>query len=182
MEVKEGTMADVHRGIHRQVTKGHGHLADKESSMEGDAISARLYLKAVELAQIDSDSPEVIGLLEQSSSLGNIDAMFALAIISGRGKTKSDRKKCFRLMKSVADRGHPTACYNVAVSYEKADGVAMSEMKAFFYYLRSALLGDRDGAFELYRCIYFGIGISSDKTTAKFLKNEFKRRGQWAPR
>ena len=70
------------------------------------------------------------------------------------------------LLKRAADKNVADACYDLAVSYEKPEGVAANLEKAFELYVKAALHGDNQSFHEVGRCYYYGIGVPSNKTLA----------------
>ena len=72
--------------------------------------------------------------------------------------------------KSAADAGHPDAAFELAICYENGEGAKKNPSKAASYYLRAYLLGRPDGAIEVSRLFYWGIGVQRNRALASEIR------------
>ncbi|HET6914443.1 MAG TPA: tetratricopeptide repeat protein [Rhodanobacteraceae bacterium] len=129
-------------------------------------------LRAIKRARTPTDIRVVAGLLEKAYACGDSRAAYALGTWYFHGKFfDKDKRNGFRLMLEAADHFVPSACYDVAVSYELGDGVKKNIQKAVVYYLRAMMLGDQQAITEFGRLFYWGIGVSKHRGIAKELLN-----------
>jgi len=59
------------------------------------------------------------------------------------------------------------AFFDLAVCYEKGVGARKNLRTAAEYYLKAAVLGDKQAFFEVGRCYRYGIGVDNDLRIAK---------------
>ena len=76
---------------------------------------------------------------------------------------EKDYVKSVEYLKVACRLNHPAACLDMAICYENGEGVEKSTEKAFNYYMKASLWGNRDALFEVYRCLYHGIGVEENK-------------------
>jgi uncharacterized protein len=115
--------------------------------------------------------------LEKASDLGNGKAIYALSTWHLHGRVfKIDLKKAVNLLKVACDKNIPSAHFDLAICFEKGKGVKKNLREAFLHYLRASRLGDKDAAYEVGRCYYYGLGIKADKVIGDIWLNGFKRK------
>ena len=54
------------------------------------------------------------------------------------------------------------ACFDLAVCYENGFGVKKNTKKAFLFYSKAILLGEKQSIYEVGRCYYYGIGVNKN--------------------
>jgi TPR repeat protein len=80
---------------------------------------------------------------------------------------KKNVMRAIRLIELAAAANVSDALFDLAVSYEKGQGVRRSEKVAARLYLEAALSGDHQAAYEVGRCLYYGIGFLKDRSQAR---------------
>ena len=126
------------------------------------------YDEAMKLARKpDPDLNAVLVLLQEASDKNYPDAHYALATWYLFGKVvKRDYETAVAYLHKCSDVV-AKASYDLAVCYEKGKGASKDKVKAFEYYMRSALLGDGQAHYEVGRCFYYGIGAGKNKCLGK---------------
>jgi uncharacterized protein len=101
----------------------------------------------------------VIPMLRAAATAGHAMASHALATwyIHGLGVRKNF-VKAIQLEEQAARSGIVDAISNLAFAYETGKGVQKDQAKAFRLYRRAATLGGADAAYEVGRCLFYGIG------------------------
>ncbi len=89
-----------------------------------------------------------LNLIKAASYLGNMEAQFeygqTFEDVNYLGNNPfANPKKCFLWYSKAANLGHPEACNNLALLYEKGEGCPMNLEKALFYYKRGSDLGSK---------------------------------------
>jgi TPR repeat protein len=134
---------------------------------ENEERGKALYETALtEAYKDDADLPAIVALLREAIDLGNGDATYALATWYLYGKEPViaiDFARGVELLKVAASKDVAFACFDLALCYERGEGVKKNRRRAFKNYLRGALNGDSECVYEVGRCYYFGIGIAKDK-------------------
>ncbi len=97
------------------------------------------------------------------------DALYHLALLLIR-REQPDFENAAKLLGEAARQGHPNAQYNLAVMYQKGDGVEQNDQKALYWYEKAADLGLAIAQYNL-GMIYFAGDI--------VLKDEEKARSLW---
>ena len=109
-------------------------------------------------------------LLLRAHENGDPRATYALAAwhLYGRDPVvEKDLGKAVSLLKEAANANHPDALHDLAVCYAKGAGIRQSEKKAALYYLRAAVYGDKQSAYEVGRCYWHGLGVTRDRNAAR---------------
>lgn len=123
------------------------------------------------LKEIRKENPDIKMVLEnlnKASSLGNVEATYALATWYLHGENvQKDFDKAVSLLKIASSLKHTDALYDLAVCYEEGKGIEEDKYEAFKLYQMAALYGDKQSYYEVGRCLYHGIGISEDKDLAE---------------
>ena len=126
------------------------------------------YDLALELMlQSKPDIKRVTLLLNKGVEEGNSDSAYALGTWYLLGKNlEKDMCKAIDLLTLADDLNHPDACFDLAICYEKSEGISQDLERAFHLYLRAALYGDEQSFSEVGRCYYHGIGTKPDEVLA----------------
>jgi len=109
-------------------------------------------------------------LLLRAHRNGDVRATYALATwhLFGRDPVvEKDLDKAVSLLKQAANANHPDALHDLAVCYAKGAGIKQSEKRAVQYYLRAAVHGDKQSAYEVGRCYWHGLGVTRDRNVAR---------------
>lgn len=133
---------------------------------------SKAYDMALTLMQRDGAEEEAYPLLLDAIKQGDFRAHYALGTwyLFGRHVPK-DYRKAFVLLKKAADRDIAEAAFDLAVCYEKGEGVKANASKAAAMYFRAMRCGDKSAAKELRRMFYWGIGVEKNRfLAAEFLK------------
>jgi TPR repeat protein len=134
------------------------------------ARSSKLYEQALVIAQGEKpDFRKALSLLQRAHKAKDPRAAYALATwyLHGKaGNVEIDFSKAVPLLQEAADANLSDAQYDLAVCYEKGVGARVNLKKAAALYLRAALHGDRQAAYETGRCYYHAIGVKQDRSIA----------------
>ncbi|EKO3554189.1 SEL1-like repeat protein [Vibrio fluvialis] len=119
------------------------------------------------------DNKEVIESLIEAAELGNVNAMFNLALkySHGDGIEQSFEKSVEYYLKA-AELGHANSMYNLAHKYSRGEGVQQSFEKEVEYYQRAAELGHANAMYNLALKYSRGEGVeqSFEKEAEYYLK------------
>lgn len=116
-----------------------------------------------------ADLPKAVRLLNRACEHGDLRAAYALATWYLHGKhpvVPRNLSKALPLLREAADGDHAEAAYDLAVCYEKGTGVKKSERKSAKFYVKAALLGDKQAIYEVGRCYWHGVGVKRDRAIA----------------
>ena len=133
------------------------------------------YDRALKLTQ--KKIPDLAGahiLLEQAYRNGDARAAYALgtwALHGAEPYVKRNLKHAVRLLKEAASAGVREARYDLAVCYQRGEGVAKNESRAFELYLSAALQGDVDSIVEVARCFKYGYGVERNNRAFKVFRD-----------
>ena len=119
-------------------------------------------------------------LLLQAINKEDSRAIYALATWYFYGQSpvvRKNIKKGVSLWQLAAKYGNSDALYDLAVCYEKGIGRHLSKKKAFEYYTRAALAGDKQAHQEIGRMYYYGIGVKRDRRLASAWLDKAKELG-----
>jgi TPR repeat protein len=129
------------------------------------------YERALRLAQKNKKSPPrtAYELLVAADKEGDARATYALATwyLFGSPFTPVKKSEAIRLLKKATEGGVADAAHDLAVAYEKGDGVKKSLNQAFELNMYAALLGDAQSFYEVGRMYHYGIGVSRNRRLAK---------------
>jgi TPR repeat protein len=109
-------------------------------------------------------------LLLRAHENGDARATYALATWHLYGRDPVVEKnlgKAVSLLKQASDANHADALHDLAVCYAKGAGIRKSKKKAALYYLRAAIHGDKQSAYEVGRCYWHGLGVTRDRNVAR---------------
>ncbi len=96
------------------------------------------------------------------------DALYHLALILIR-QDKPDFVNIAKLLEGAAKQNHPNAQYNLAVMYQKGDGVEKDDEKALFWYEKAAEANLAIAQYNLGMIYYAGEIVEKDDEKAKAL-------------
>jgi len=80
---------------------------------------------------------------------------------------RADYATSLSLWRPLAEQGHRTAAFNVAVLYEKGLGTAQDYREALRWYRKAAELGDLEAAFNVATFYEKGAGVDKDSQEAR---------------
>lgn len=135
-----------------------------------------LYKSALVLARRkEPNNVEIVRLLTSAHSLGSGDATYALATwyLHGTHYAKNAKKGTV-LLKKAARMCIASACFDLAVSYEKGIVVEKNKERAFALYLEAALRGDGDAKKQVARCFWHGVGVTKNRIVADLWAERFR--------
>jgi len=114
------------------------------------------------------DEDEIASAVQAAHDLGDRRATYALAMgyLRGCGGYPQSIRKAVPLLKIAAQADVASAHFDIAICYEKGEGVRRSEKMAYRHYLAAALNGDNDSLVEVGRCLFHGIGTQRDRKSA----------------
>ncbi len=69
-------------------------------------------------------------------------------------------------LKIAAEKGHKKAQYHLGRCYDKGEGVAEDNAKAFYWYLKAAAQGHAKAQFQVGKCYKKGKGVAQDPNKA----------------
>ncbi len=150
----------------------------------------RIPASAQELVQragrfaLKSDSVSLdraVALLREAASKGSAEADYAIGTWYGFGKhLPQDDQKAIKHFKRAAKKKFPAALFNLAYCHEVGRGLPKDPARAFTLYVEAAREGDRDAASAVYRCLFWGIGVTQNRPLAKLIQDlidgEFARK------
>ncbi len=116
------------------------------------------------------DLKKAYKLLNNAYKAGDERATYALGTWYLYGRDDLVEKNLTRavaLLREAAEANHPDALHDLAVCYAKGAGVRRSDSKAAELYLRAALHGDKQSAYETGRCYWHGTGVQRDRRVAR---------------
>jgi TPR repeat protein len=138
------------------------------------------YLRALKKAELKEPDylavyKDLVTALEKE---GDPRAAYAIATwyLSGL-HVKKDCKKAVELLTIAANFDIPDACFDLAICFEKGNGVIKNLEKSFYYYMKGALAGDPQSHYETGRCYYHGIGVKKNKDLGEILLKKAERLG-----
>lgn len=132
------------------------------------ARGKRFYQSALRLMKQGGDEGEAYKLLVASLKERDARAAYALATWYLYGRFLSVNKRRARDLLIIASNGGiADAAFDLAVMYERGDGIKKDTKKAARYYLRSFLLGNKDSGASVARLFYWGIGVEVNRGIAK---------------
>lgn len=109
---------------------------------------------------------EAIYWYEKAAVKNDKDALYHLAMILIRLKDK-DFETIHALLLRAAKQDHPNAAYNLAVMYQKGDGVAINPEQTIFWYEKAAKAGMPNAEYNLGMIYFEGKLVEKDEKKAK---------------
>lgn len=115
------------------------------------------------------DLARASSLLESGHDKCDRRATYALATwyLCGHAGYAKDLRKAVQLLKLASSADISAAHFDLAVCYETGEGVKKNHSKAYLHYLAAALNGDLDSFGEVGRCLFHGVGTTSDRKAAE---------------
>ncbi|TVP84777.1 MAG: sel1 repeat family protein [Acholeplasmataceae bacterium] len=104
---------------------------------------------------------------ERAAAQKDRDALYHLAMILMQEEEK-DYSIVFGLLQEAAHLDHPNAQYNLAVMYQKGDGVAINGEQAFYWYEKAAKAGLAIAQYNLGMLHFEGVVVEKDEEQARF--------------
>lgn len=130
-------------------------------------MKSKLYDKALALMNKGAPPDKAYPLLLGAMDAGDYRAHYALGTWYLYGRhVKASNKKAVRLFKQAAENDVAEAAFDLAVCYEKGEGVKKDLPKAAAFYLRALRCGDESAAEELRRMFYWGFGVEKNRMIA----------------
>jgi len=111
---------------------------------------------------------EAVNWYEKAALEKDKDALYHLALILIR-KDNPDYENAAKLLGEAAKQGHPNAQYNLAVMFQKGDGVERSEQKALYWYEKAAESNLAIAQYNLGMIYYAGEIVLKDEDKAREL-------------
>lgn len=133
-------------------------------------MKSKPYDKALSLMNRGATPDKAYALLIEAMEAGDYRAHYAIGTWYLYGRhVKASVKKAVDLFKQAADHDVGYAAFDLAVCYEKGEGVKQDLKKAAAFYLRALRCGDSSAAEELRRLFYWGIGVEKNRAIAEEL-------------
>ncbi|WP_243350388.1 tetratricopeptide repeat protein [Stenotrophomonas acidaminiphila] len=130
-------------------------------------MNGKLYDKALALINRGASPGDVYPLLLEAMDAGDYRAHYALGTWYLYGRhIKVSNKKAVSLFRQAAENDVAEAAFDLAVCYEKGEGVRKDLSKAAAFYLRALRCGDESAAEELRRMFYWGFGVEKNRMIA----------------
>ncbi|MBE0700143.1 MAG: sel1 repeat family protein, partial [Acholeplasmataceae bacterium] len=104
---------------------------------------------------------------EKAAKQQDKNALYHLAMILIKQDPK-DFQSIFRLLERSALQNHPHAQYNLAVMYQKGDGVPRDHQKAFYWYEKAAELKLAIAQYNLGMLYFQGSVVEKNEEKAKY--------------
>lgn len=131
--------------------------------------SADKFEHAIKLCRLDKpDLKTAYELFLEASNAGNPKATYALATWHhfGNEVVIKDDKVAVSLLKSVKNSNIAEVNFHLALAYDRGWGVRRDSRKAFSFYVRAALLGDKGACDQVSQYYSEGKYVSFDKSLA----------------
>lgn len=126
-------------------------------------------------ADLHSDDParrtRGVRAVETLEKRGDPTAAYAIGswLLAGAHGYPRDEARAAPYLQYAAERGVREAIFDLGVMTEERRLGPKPRREAFNRYLTAAILGDRDAAHEVVRCVYHGIGAYADPQAAERL-------------
>jgi len=111
---------------------------------------------------------EAVNWYQKAALEKDKDALYHLALILLQ-KEEPDFKNAATLLGEAAKQGHPNAQYNLAVMYQKGDGVDQNDQKALYWYEKAAEAKLPIAQYNLGMIYFAGEIVAKDEQKAKEL-------------
>lgn len=139
----------------------------------------------IEEARVDlsSDEPERrargADAIRELQRRGDPVAAYAVAtwMLAGAHGHSPSQDDAAPYLQYAADHGVRDAIFDLAVLVESRRLGKRPRREAFSRYITAAMLGDRDAAFEVVRCIYHGVGTFADPLAAERIHDALEAAG-----
>lgn len=117
---------------------------------------------------VTKDLKEAIKWYEKAAVKNDKDALYHLAMILIRLEDK-DWQTIYELLVRAAKQDHPNAAYNLAVMYQKGDGVEENPEQTIYWYEKAVKAGLPNAAYNLGMIYFEGRIVEKDEKKAKEL-------------
>lgn len=125
---------------------------------------------------VKQDLDQAIYWYEKAAFQNDKDALYHLAMILIKLPEK-DFETISKLLERAAKLDHPNAQYNLAVMYQKGDGVKLDMEKALFWYEKAANAGLAIAQYNLGMLYFEGMIVKKDEEKAKELWEKAAKQG-----
>ena len=141
-------------------------------------MKGKPYNKALSLMNRGGAPGKAYPLLVEAMKAGDYRAHYAIGTWYLYGRhVRASVRRAVGLFRQAADHNVAEAAFDLAVCYEKGEGVKQDLPKAAAFYLRALRCGDASAAKELRRMFYWGIGVEKNRAIAEeFLKLSASRK------
>lgn len=128
--------------------------------------------RALLLSENEGDVRRGVALVLELEAKGDALARYAVATwhIHGAYGYTVDVEKGISMLSGAADKLQAEALYDLGYLTRERKLTDRPSRSAFGYYLAAALLGDQDALAELYKCLYWGIGVYRDRSIASLVR------------
>jgi len=138
-------------------------VAAKQKHTEAEYYVGLYYQNGKGVAQ---DIDQAIIWYEKAALKKDKNALYHLAMILIKQEF-TDYKLVAKLLEQAAELDHPHAQYNLAVMYQKGDGVEQNMSKAFYYYEKAANSNLPIAQYNLGMIYFEGAIVEKDEAKAK---------------
>ncbi len=115
---------------------------------------------------VEKNLTEAIKWYEKAAIKNDRDALYHLALILIKFEEK-DWQTIHELLKRAADQDHPNAAYNLAVMYQKGDGVETNAEQTIYWYEKAAKAGFPNAQYNLGMIYFEGKLVEKDEKKAR---------------
>lgn len=148
-------------------------VAAKQNHTEAEYYVGLYYQNAKGVPQ---NIEQAIHFYERAALKKNKNAIYHLAMILIK-QEKKDYRMIAKLLEQAAKLDHPNAQYNLAVMYQKGDGVEQDMQKAFFWYEKAAEANLAIAQYNLGMIYFEGAIVPKDEVKAKELWQKAANQG-----
>ncbi|MDE5887410.1 MAG: hypothetical protein K2H46_07480 [Muribaculaceae bacterium] len=152
---------------------GEEKTAEEILRKMSESDNAEAFELLAEIENSKDNHQEATRLFEKAASLGQVDAMFNIALIYEHGKgVEQDLRKAMMWYKAAAEKGDEKAMVNLGGLLESGPEEIQNHKEAFNWYLKAAEKGYGRAWNEVAHCYKYGIGVeqSGDKAYENYLK------------
>ncbi len=125
---------------------------------------------------VEQNISEAIKWYEKAAIKNDRDALYHLAMILIRLEDK-EWTTIFELLMRAAKQNHPNAQYNLAVMYQKGDGVEVNVEQSIYWYEKAAQAGLPNAQYNLGMIYYEGRLVDKDEEKARSLWQQAAKQG-----
>ncbi len=125
---------------------------------------------------VEQNISEAIKWYEKAAVKDDRDALYHLAMILIKLDDK-DWNTIHELLTKAAKQDHPNAAYNLAVMYQKGDGVEINVEQSIYWYEKAANNGMPNALYNLGMIYYEGRLVEKDEQKARELWQQAANRG-----
>lgn len=133
----------------------------------GDLQTCLAFLRLYDQGEIAAVDSELEQVLNQAAKLGNVVAMFRLAVRATQPLTNPlDINSAIDWFSKASAAGDSLSSLNLGLIYDHGIGIHTDYIKARYWYKKAADLGNPEGLFNLAVCLDEGLGGNIDKPAA----------------